>query len=219
MTTHDEADARFDAMLRDLGPEVPEPELDARTRVRLTSALRGGPVARRIVPSAWAAGLAVACVGLGAGLAWSRAELGEARAQTTEAMTLFALARASQRDVAPPEVMSGVSRGSLAVLMFDHKLCPIARACKPEFLRLEAEVARGSGRGARFALIDVTGPRRAEAEAQLRELGLGPALLAPLGAETGVVKVVDTARGVLLCSAPGVRGVRQASELLERAGG
>jgi hypothetical protein len=42
------------------------------------------------------------------------------------------------------------------------------------------------------------------------------ALLGPLGAETGVVKVLDATHQRVLCSAPGDQGLKQAEALLAR---
>ncbi len=217
-------DERFEAMLRELGPEVPRPSMDDGARARLAASIAGAPAGRaRRLGGAWglaaglglAAVLAVACVVMGGRLDRARGELARAEWETDEALTLLMRARASQEAVSVPEDLSGVRGGDLVVMTFDHELCPLARVSTPGFRRLAA--ARDGA--ARFMVFDVTGDKREGVGEELASLGIGYAAAEPLGAETGVVKVLDTRRGRVISSAPGARGLAQAESVLARVGG
>ncbi len=218
-------DGRFDARLRELGPDVPRPELDAGARDRLMATLGG-----RVRPSSpragsgWmlaaciglVVGLGIWCVVLGARLGEARGELAASRGETDEAIELLMRARRDDAVVEAPADLAGVRGEDLVLVAFHHDLCPISRYSTPGF---EAMAARRTGDSERFLAFDVTGAKRDAVEREIAALGLGYALLAPLGAETGVVKVVDTRRRVVLSSAPGRRGLEYAEALLARVTG
>ncbi len=216
-------DRRFDALLRDLGPDVPHPQMDASDRARLERRLastrapaHGNGVFARML-------LLAACLALSAVLgAWAlattarldatHAELEAARWDADETLELLTRARAAQPIIAPPDGALDLSPEGVVVITFDHELCPIARVTTPAFERLATEFADR----AQFVKLDVTGDRREAAEARVDELHLRSALLTPLGGETGVVKIVDTANGRVICAGPGRVGLEQASSVLVR---
>ncbi|MEZ6243186.1 MAG: hypothetical protein R3B57_09095 [Phycisphaerales bacterium] len=221
----EQADRGFEALLRELGPDVPQPELEAGARERLMAVIareEGAHGAARVGRgSGWktaagiglVAALGVACTLLSVGLGRVENELAASRWETGEALTLLMKARQSQETIEAPEDLGGVRESDLTLITFDHRLCPIARVSTPAF-RAMAE-AHG-GEAARFMVFDVTGDKREEVSREIDSMGMGYALGAPLGAETGVVKVLDTRRGRVLSSAAGARGLEQAEALLAR---
>lgn len=220
-------DGRFEAMLRELGPEVPRPELDAGARARLMATIGGdagvgarAPVRRARWPLAAGLGLVavlgVACGLLSVSLGRVRHELAASRWETGEALTLLMRARQTQPIVPVAADLGEVEREDLVLITFDHELCPVARVCTPGFREL---AERHAGDAARFVVFDVTGEKRETVEGELDSLGVRYALHAPLGAETGVVKVLDMRRGRVLSSAPGARGLEQAEAVLARVTG
>jgi hypothetical protein len=224
---HD-ADERLDGLLRDVGPDVPQPALSDEARARLlatmddTSAHKLSERGRRTRGGMkWAAVAGIAAVFALAPLSvflW--VELGRVKDalttshwETGEALQLLMIARYSQPSVAAPEEVEGLDPSDLMVVTFHHDLCPLARHCTPAF---KAMAERFDGGAARFIAFDVTGSKRDQAGKEIDELGIRFALFSPPGAETGVVKVIDTAHERLLCSAPGRRGLEQAEMLLGR---
>ena len=221
MTEHD--DRRIDALLRDLGPDVPRPALPSAERARLleqvyqTEARRcGAPPRLRRWRAAAGLGLVLTLGSwavLGGSLRAAQERLARSRWEAQETLQLLASARLAQPSQGVPADLSGLHAADLVLLTFDHELCPIARTTTPSFRSLAAD--HGAA-GARFVVLDVTGDRRAEAREQIGALGVSFALLTPLGGETGVVKVLDTAHDTVLCSAPGQLGIQQAETLLAR---
>jgi len=217
------ADQEFDDLLRDLGPDVPQPDLDDGARARLMAAIDDAPVAARVRTPRWAkpAAAAAAILAVTCTLLWVYTgrvvdELDAARADTEEALQLLVRARRTQPTIPVPADLEGVRKSDLALVTFHHDLCPIARVATPGFAALEQQ---HRGDAATFVTLDVTGARRDEADREIDALGLRYALLGPLGAETGVVKVIDTAHHRVLCSAPGALGLQQAEQLLARVSG
>lgn len=223
----DHGDRQFDDLLREFGPDIPQPELDDPARARLM-ALIDGPDARpagRIGRSArWlkpvaAAGIAaaavlgVSCIVLWTSLGRVRDQLAMSHRQTEEVFQLLASARRTQPSIPPPQDLEGLSSSDLVLITFHHDLCPIARLCSPGFRNMAKS---HSGEAARFITFDVTGANLEQADRQIDELGMRFALLGPLGAETGVVKVLDTRHQRVLCSAPGKQGLEQAELVLAR---
>lgn len=221
---HDDHDPRFDAMLRALGPDVPEPALDDAARARMVETLDGVGALRvgsrggawfAVSAGALAAVLGLACLLLWVNLDRTRDRLTQSRWETDEVLQLLVSARRTQPSIAAPDDLAGLHASDLVLITFHHDLCPIARITSPGFRTLARE---HDGDAARFISFDVTGDHRAEAGAEINALDLRFALLGPLGAETGVVKVVDTAHQRVLSSAPGRQGLEQAAALLARVG-
>ncbi|MCA9289896.1 MAG: hypothetical protein KDA25_02140 [Phycisphaerales bacterium] len=229
----DHDDQHFDELLRDLGPDVPRPALDEPVRARLLASM-DDPDVRTIAgrtgrPGRWrsrltspvaagllvAAALGVSCIVLGSRLARTEGELATAQWQADEVLQLLVRARRTQPLIAAPDDVAGLSRSDLALITFHHDLCPIARVCTPGFAKLALQ---HRGDTVRFLTFDVTGSKRESVDHQIDALDLRFALLGPLGAETGVVKVLDTRHHRVLCSAPGALGLTQAERLLARIG-
>lgn len=213
------ADRRLDALLRDLGPDVPKPDLTPAQRAQLAGTLTAIPAARRAPVWPVAAGvllilgLGLTTLLLGAQLRESGAQLTEARWESDEALELLTRARFGQPTVPVPEDIGDVAAEDLVVVTFDHDLCPIAAKTTPAFAQLAEEPAWD---GIGFVVFDVNQAARDGTAAEVESLGIGYGLLTPLGGETGVVKVLDRARGRVLCSAPGEMGIAQAKTLLAR---
>lgn len=220
MTNHQ--DEQFDALLRDLGPDVPRPELENKARAHLLSIVSASPSAplpTRIGRAPWLIAATVALIatlGLWSIVSARRLshvshQLAAARWETSEAIELLMKARRTQPIVPVPDDLNGLTRDDLVLITFHHDLCPIARVCTPGFRALAQAHA---DEPERFLALDVTGPNRSEAQDEIDALELQYALIAPLGAETGVVKVLDTTHRRVLCAAPGQRGLEQAQRLL-----
>jgi hypothetical protein len=139
--------------------------------------------------------------------------LANAQWQADEAIQLLMNARRTQPTIPPPQHVEGLSSSDLALITFHHDLCPLARGCTPGFI---AMAKQHEGDGLRFLNFDVTGSHRGLVDQEIDALGMRFALLGPPGAETGVVKVLDTSRQRVLCSAPGRLGLEQAERLLAR---
>ncbi len=219
-------DAQFDALLRDLGPSVPQPELDQAARDRLLATLtidettnlyrRAGHFPRWVGTMAAAgAGLAAVlgliCVIVFTKLDQTNTQLATARWETQEALVLLMKARQVQSSVSIPNDLSGVHHEDLMLVTFHHDLCPIAEFSTPAFQDLANANRNGK---AQFLTLDVTGENRDEADLVINQRDIGYALRAPLGAETGVVTVIDTRTRQILSSAPGDQGLRQAAQVL-----
>lgn len=213
----DNADDQFDALLRDLGRDVPNPRLTAEQRSRLdpdTLPARPRHALHRATTIALAASLLLSTLTLGISLRRTTIALDTTRWEKDEAIELLTRARAGQPSVPVPDDTSSLALANLLFITFDHDLCPIAHATTPAF---QALAAHYPSRSQQFLTLDVTGDNRDHAQTQLRSLGLEHTLLTPLGGETGVVKVIDTRTHRVLSSAPGTQGIRQAEAILAHA--
>jgi hypothetical protein len=224
----DHADERFDALLREIGPDIPQPSPDEHTRARLVEIIyradergAGEPIGRSFRRAHWAtaAGVSLAAVlGLACAVLWTNLvraedELVNSRWQTDEVLQLLVNARRTQPSIVAPERLEGLSSSDLVFITFHHDLCPLARPCTPKFKEMQQRHSDGPFR---FITFDVTGSKRDSADQEIDALGMRFALLGPLGAETGVVKVLDATHQRVLCSAPGDQGLKQAEALLAR---
>jgi len=236
---NEENEKQFDDFLRRHAVQIPDDAPDAATIERLRNIVGiaaeaygsreivhpeghlasrpHGPLNMRIrvlAVAASAAAVLLAAVGLFLWAANQRTarDLDDARWRVGEVMELLRRARDTQVPVPlDAEQVMRAAREDVLVFVCLHQLCPYSRQCEPALLDLER---RHSGGQVRFASIDVTGDRRLEAPQQVKDLGIEFALLGPIGAETGVVKVLDTRRHVILTSGAGAAGVQAAERVL-----
>lgn len=235
MNSQHDSDRTLSRSLAEIGPDIPEPSLDAEARQRLQQLIaerspprapagRTATHARRALPSAarWlvtcgtgaiAAALAIACTVL-----YLRTERLEARALAAEssldeATGLLLAVRQAIAHIAPPDDLTGLRESNLVLVNFHHDMCPVARFTTPRFQQM---AARHADQPVRFVSLNLTGPHRNDALAQVEALGIGNALNGPPGSETGVVKVLDLATGRVLCAGAGEQAIQDAESLLER---
>ncbi len=199
----DPLDRAFDERLRALGPDLPEPAAPKSLREAIeTMLLERAAETRGVRPGFRWSSMAWVSMAAAAALALLAAHFFQETQRMREELALLRSAQHSQTPADAPR---------LAVVAFDHMMCPIAAEVRPKFAEM---MRRHSEDPVDFLTLYVADKDLPEAHRLAGDRGLEWMFQDRPVMQSGSVNVVDLDDMKILATAIGARGVDQVEQML-----